>query len=125
MLQQLRAMPVGVRLFLGYALAMLALIGLTLPLVVKEAIEAPVSFVGLIDMLLLAYLVFTLTLVLQRKQAAYPLAIGLATLALTLVPILSLSPVGGLPAAIVALVVAMTVIAGLRRRSSRSWFVEP
>ena len=81
---------------------MLAFVGLTLPLVVDQAVEAPVSVTGIIYMLLLAYLIFTMTLVLQRKQAGYPLALGLATLSLPLVPILFLSP-AGLPGALIAL----------------------
>jgi hypothetical protein len=110
-------MPVGVILFLVYAFVMLAIIGLTLPLVVSQAIEAPVSAIGLVDMLLLAYLIFTITLVLQRKQAAYPLALGLATIGLTLILV---SPLG-----LFALVAAVVVIIGLRRPASRAWFTEP
>lgn len=123
MLQQLRAMPVGVRIFLLYGCAVLALLGLTMPLVIDQAVEAPVSPLGIVYMLLLAYSIFTITLVLQRKQAAYPLALGLATLSLTLVPIVLLSP-AGFPGAIVALVLAVVIIGGLRRRSTRGWFVE-
>ena len=124
MLHQLRAMPIGVRVFLAYGLLVLALVALTLPLVVAQAVEAPISVAGLIDMLLLAYLIFTLTLVLQRKQAGYPLAIGLGTLALPMVPILLLSP-AGVPGALIALLVAVVVLGTLRLRSSKSWFVEP
>jgi hypothetical protein len=124
MLHQLRAMPIGVRVFLVYGFLVLALIALTLPLVIAQAVEAPISVAGLIDMLLLAYLVFTLTLVLQRKQAGYPLAIGLGTLALPMIPILLLSP-AGLPGALIALLVALVVLGTLRLRSSKSWFVEP
>jgi hypothetical protein len=123
-LQQLRAMPNGVRVFLVYAFLILAVIGLTLPLVVAQAIESPISLPGLIDMLLLAYLIFTMTLVLQRKQAAYPLALGLASLSVTLVPLAWLSP-AGLPGAVIALAIAIIVIGSLRRGSSRTWFVEP
>jgi hypothetical protein len=89
-LQQLRAMPNGVRIFLVYGFVVLAFLGLTLPIVVNEAIEAPISPIGLLWMLLLAYLIFTLTLTLQRKQAGYGLAIGLATLTVPLIPILAL-----------------------------------
>ncbi len=124
MLQQLRVMPNGVRVFLVYGFAILALLGLTMPLVVDQAIEAPVSPVGIVYMLLLAYSIFTITLVLQRKQAAYPLALGLATLSLPLVPIAFLSPAGA-PGAIIALVLAVVLIGGLRRRATRGWFVEP
>jgi len=123
-IQQLRLMPNGVRLFLLYAGAILALIGVSMPLVIDQAIEAPVSPIGIVYMLLLAYSIFTITLVLQRKQAAYPLALGLATLSLPLVPIVFLSP-AGLTGAVIALALAIVLIWGLRRRSTRTWFVEP
>ncbi len=42
-------------------------------------------------MVLLAYTIFTTTLVLQRKQAARGLALGLASLTVPLVPLLALS----------------------------------
>jgi hypothetical protein len=109
-------MPAGVILFLVYGFIMLGIIGLTLPLVIELAIEAPVSPLGLLYMLLLAYLIFTLTLVLQRKQAAYNLALGLATLGLTLVFI---NPLGA-----ISFVAALVVIVALRRRTSRAWFSE-
>jgi hypothetical protein len=124
MLQQLRVMPNGVRIFLVYSALILAVLGLTMPLVVDQAIEAPVSPIGIVYMLLLAYSIFTVTLVLQRKQAAYPLALGLATLSLPLVPIVFLSP-AGLTGAVIMLVVAVVLLWGLRRRSTRGWFIEP
>ena len=124
MLRQLRLMPNGVRLFLIYAGAILALIGVTLPLVIDQAIEAPVSPIGIVYMLLLAYSIFTITLVLQRKQAAYPLALGLATLSVPVVPIVFLSP-AGFPGAVIALALAVILLWGLTRRSTKEWFVEP
>src|SRR5215210_9499904 len=69
MLEQLRQMPNGVRLLLGFGLCLLAIVAVTLPLIVEQAVEAPVSPLGLLWMLLLAYVIFTLTLILQRKQA--------------------------------------------------------
>jgi len=123
MVQQLRIMPKGVRVFLVYGFAVLALVGLTLPLVVAEAVEAPVSPLGIVDMLLLAYLIFTLTLVLQRKQAGYGLALGLASLSVPLVAIMYLA--AGTIGALIALVVAVVVIWSLRRPASRGWFIEP
>lgn len=119
----LRAMPWGVRVFLLYGLLLLAFLGLTLPAVVSLAVEAPVSGLGLLWMLLLAYLVFTLTLVLQRKRVAWWLALGLASLALPLIPLLGL--LAGLPGAALAAAMALAVAAGLLREPSRSWFVEP
>jgi hypothetical protein len=124
MLALIRQMPPGVLVFLLYASLILAVLGLAMPLVISEAVEAPISFIGLVWMLLLAYLIFTMTLVLQRKQAAYGLALGLATLSLPLVPLLLLSPAGAIGAAI-ALVVFVVVLWAIRRPSSRAWFVEP
>lgn len=124
MLPLLRQMPPGVLVFLVYAFLILAALGLSMPLVVSQAVEAPISFIGLVWMLLLAYLIFTMTLVLQRKQAAYGLALGLATLCLPLAPLLLLSPVGWVGAGI-AILVFVGVLWALRRPRSRTWFVEP
>ena len=84
MVQQFLGMPGGLRLFLVYALTILALIGLSLRYVVDQAINAPVSLTGVVVMVLLAYTIFTTTLVIQRKQAARGLALGLASLTLPL-----------------------------------------
>lgn len=124
MLQIWRGMPVGVRIFLAYAFLVLAFVGVTLPLVVAQAISAPISPLGIVWMALLAYLIFTMTLVLQRKEAAYPLALGLATLSLPLIPMLYLSP-AGVPGALFAAVVAVLVFGALRRPGVRAWFNEP
>ncbi|MGZ3585673.1 MAG: hypothetical protein ACXVAE_07075 [Candidatus Limnocylindrales bacterium] len=123
MLDTLRTMPNGVRVFLAYALTLLALLGLTLPLVVQQAVEAPISFVGLVWMILLAYLIFTITLVLQRKQAAWGLSLGLASLTVPLVPLLAY--VAGVPGLVFALVLALILFRALRPRSVRAWFSEP
>jgi hypothetical protein len=122
MLQTLRAMPNGVRIFLVYAFLMLAILGLTLPLVVDQAVTAPLSAIGLVWMLLLAYLIFTITLVLQRKQAAYMLSLGLSSLTVPLIFVLGIF--AGLPGAVFALALALILFRGLMRPSSRRWFVE-
>lgn len=93
MIARIREMPGGIRLFMVYALLILAVIGLSLRFVVDQAIAAPVSLVGVIVMVLLAYTIFTTTLVLQRKQAAFGLAIGLASLTIPMVVLLATSPV--------------------------------
>ena len=122
MLATLRAMPNGVRVFLVYAFAMLAFLGLTLPLVVDQAVTTPISGIGLVWMLLLAYLIFTITLVLQRKQAAYMLSLGLASLTVPLIFVLG--TFAGLPGAVFALALALILFRSLRRPTSRAWFVE-
>jgi hypothetical protein len=119
----LREMPGGVRVFLVYAFAILALIGLTLPVVVNMAVEAPVSGVGVLSALLLAYTIFTITLVLQRKKAAWNLSAGLASLTVPLIPLLLLG--AGIPGAAFAAALALILFRGLRQPVTRSWFTEP
>lgn len=116
-------MPAGVRVFLVYGFVVLAIVGVTTPRIIDQAVEAPVSPIGVVWMLLLAYVIFTITLVLQRKQAGYPLALGLATLTVPLVGIMYFSQAGILGAAI-ALCIAVLVIGSLRRSATRTWFVE-
>lgn len=123
MLQTIRQMPGGLRLFLAYALLILAGIGLSLRFVVDQAIEASVSLQGVVVMALLAYTIFTTTLVLQRKEAARGLAIGLASLTVPLVPLLLLSqlPIEGVFAAAFALL----LFRGLLRPEVRVFLNEP
>jgi hypothetical protein len=123
MLSNLRAMPNGIRLFLVYALLILAGIGISLRYVVDLAIGAPVSGPGVVVMVLLAYTIFTTTLVLQRKEAARGLALGLASLTVPLAPYLLLT---GRPiqAAFVAALAAL-LFRGLLRPDVRAWLVEP
>ena len=123
MLADLRAMPVGLRVFLIYGFTLLALIGVTLPAVVATAATMPISPLGLLWMLLLAYLIFTLTLVFGRKRAGYGFSIGLATLTLPLVPLLAL--IAGIPGVLVGLGIAVILALSLTRPAVRAWFVEP
>lgn len=116
-------MPAGVRIFLIYGFLILAIIGVFTPMIIDQAVQASVSPIGVVWMLLLAYVIFTMTLVLQRKQAGYPMALGLSTLAVPLVGIMYFSPAGPLGAAL-TLCVAGLVIGSLRRSATRTWFVE-
>ena len=124
MWQTVRAMPPGVLIFLGYAFLVLSILGLSMPIVIDQAVQAPITFIGLVWMLLLAYLIFTMTLVLQRKQAAFMLALGLTTLLLPLAAVLLFAP-AGLIMSIVALLLFIVVVWSLRRPRSREWFSEP
>ncbi len=124
MLQLVRQMPPGVLVFLGYAFLVLAILGLAMPIVIDQAISAPISFIGLVWMLLLAYLIFTMTLVLQRKQAAYALSLGLSSLLLPLALIVIFAD-GGWMLSIVLLGLFVTVVWSLRRPRTRAWFSEP
>ena len=123
MLRDFLAMPAGVRIFLGYAFLILGAIGLSLRWVIDLAISAPVSLPGIVVMVLLAYTIFTTTLVLQRKEASRGLALGLSTLTVPAVPLalLGAQPLFGLFAALLA----FALFRGLTRPSVREWLNEP
>jgi hypothetical protein len=123
MLHQLRAMPPGVRIFLGYAFLILGGIGLSLRWVVDQAISAPISPVGIVVMVLLAYTIFTTTLVIQRKEASRSLALGLSTLTLPAVP-LALAAAQPVFALLVGLLAALLFF-GLTRDDVRAYLKEP
>jgi hypothetical protein len=122
MWRRIREMPGGIRLFLVYAFFILAGIGLSLRFVVDQAIAAPVSLLGVVVMVLLAYTIFTTTLVLQRKQAARGLALGLSSLTVPLIPLLLLSQ---LPVeAIFIAALSALLFRGLLRPEVRSYLSE-
>jgi hypothetical protein len=116
-------MPTGVRLFLAYAFVILAGIGISLRFVIDEAIGAPVSGTGVVVMVLLAYTIFTTTLVLQRKEASRGLALGLASLTVPLVAYLF--AVGLFPQATVTAAIALLLFRGLLRQEVRTYLNEP
>jgi len=115
-------MPGGIRLFLVYALLILAGIGISLRFVIDMAIGAPVSGPGVVVMVLLAYTIFTTTLVIQRKQAGRGLALGMASLTLPLAVYLLLA--GLLPQAIFIGALAALLFRGLLRPEVRDWLNE-
>ena len=123
MIDRVRAMPGGIRLFLLYALLILFGIGLSLRSVVDLAISVPVSFEGLVVMILLAYTIFTTTLVLQRKQAARGLALGLVSLTIPLVPLLLLSRL--IVEGVFVATLAIALFRGLLRPEVRTYLNEP
>jgi hypothetical protein len=120
---RIREMPPAIVLFLAYAFVILAGIGISLRYVVDLAIGAPVTGPGVVVMILLAYTVFTTTLVLQRKEASRGLALGLASLTLPLAPYLLLT---GLPiqAAFIG-TLAWFLFRGLRSPRVRAYLNEP
>jgi hypothetical protein len=123
MVASIRAMPAGIRLFLLYAAFILVGVGLSLRYVVDQAIAAPVSLPGIVVMILLAYTIFTTTLVIQRKQAAFGLAVGLASLTIPLVGLLLISPVHpALPVFTAAF--GLLLFRGLLRPEVRSYLSE-
>jgi len=123
MLATLRSMPTGLRIFLVYALAILVVIGLSMRYVVDTAIATPITLQGVAAMALLAYTIFTITTVLQRKQAARGLAMGLASLTVVAVPFFVLySP---WPLAMVDVLVGIALFRGLTRPAVRAFLIEP
>ena len=91
---------------------------------VDQAIAAPVSLLGVIVMVLLAYTIFTTTLVLQRKQAARGLALGLASLTIPAVALLAISPVHPATPFFVA-AFGVLLFRGLLRPEVRAYLSEP
>jgi hypothetical protein len=118
-----RRVPHGVVVLLGYGFSLLVVLSLTLPLVVDQAIEAPISLLGVLWMLLLAYLIFTITLTLQRKQSAWGLSVGLATLSLPMTIVLLYW--GGFVGAVIGVLIVGLLFYALRRPSVRAWFSQP
>jgi hypothetical protein len=118
-----RGMPWGVALFLAYALLLLAGVGLSLGFVVDQATNVPVTPLGLVVMALLAYTIFTITVVLQRKSAARSLALGLATLALPAIPLALVW--GQLIAALFVGAFAALLFRGLRAPAAIAWLDQP
>ena len=114
-----RGMPWGIALFLVYAFVILAGVGLALGSIVDLAVTVPITPIGLVAMALLAYTIFTITMVLQRKVAARGLAIGLATLALPAIPLAVLN--GQLIGAVLLLGLALLLYRGLRGPAAGAW----
>lgn len=114
-----RGMPWGVALFLAYAFLVLGGAGLALGPVVDQAVLVPITLQGVVLMALIAYAIFTITLVLQRKAAARGLALGLVSLAVPAVPLALM--VGQAPWAAVVVLVALVVYLGLRTPAAKAW----
>jgi hypothetical protein len=122
-MSQLREMPGSIRLFLAYAFTILIVIGLALPYVVSLAGAMPVSLPGVAVMALLAYTIFTITVILQRKQVGRGLALGLSSLTL---PALAFSAFAQavLPAVAMA-ALALLLFRGLSGAPVRAYLSEP
>jgi len=121
-IQQIRAMPGAIRLFLVYALVILAGIGISLRSVIDLAIGAPVSGPGVVVMVLLAYTIFTTTLVLQRKQASRGRALGLASLTVPL--LLYVFALGLVPHTLFLAALALLLFRGLLSAETRAYLSE-
>jgi hypothetical protein len=112
-------MPWGVGLFLVYALLILTGVGLTLGYVVDQAVEVPITPLGAVMMALLAYTIFTITLVLQRKAAARGLALGLTSLAVPAIPLALVY--GQLVMAVFVAALGLLLYRGLRAPAATAW----
>lgn len=119
----LRGVPWGVAFFLVYAFLILTGIGVTMGRVIDLATTMAVSLPGVVDMVLLAYTIFTITLVLQRKAAARNLALGLSTL--TLPPLVFGVVYQVWPLAIFFTALAALLFRGLRSPAAAAWLGEP
>jgi succinate-acetate transporter protein len=116
-------MPFGVRLFLVYGALILVGIALSMRTVVDQAAVMPISPIGVVVMILLAYTIFTMTLVLQRKQASFGLAVVLASLIIPGVLLLAISPVHpALPFLVAAF--GLLLFRGLLRPEVRTYLSE-
>ena len=123
MVAWIREMPAGIRFFLIYAALILVGIGVSLRYVIDLAIGAPVSGPGVVVMVLLAFTIFTTTLVLQRKEASRGFALGLASLTLPLIPYLL--ALGLLVHAVFVAALAALLFRGLLRPEVRAYLSEP
>lgn len=119
----MRGIPWGVAMFLVYALAILTGVGLSLGFIVDQAVLIPITLQGVVAMALLAYTIFTITLVIQRKAAARNLAIGLTTLALPAIPLALLT--GQLIGALIIAALALLLYRGLRSPAAAAWLDQP
>ena len=123
MVGSIRGMPWGVALFLVYALLILTGVGLSLGYVVDQAVLVPITFTGVVVMALLAYTIFTITLVLQRKEAARGLALGRTSLAVPAIPLALLA--GQVIIAALVAMVGYVLFRGLRAPSAGAWLDQP
>ena len=116
-------MPIVIVAFLCYALLLLAGLGLTLGRIVEQATNAPITLQGVVWMALIAASIFTITLVLQRKQAGRGFAIGLSTVLLPAGPLIALTVGKWLPG-LPPIILALLLIRGLRGAGARAWLNE-
>lgn len=112
-------MPWGVGLFLGYAFLILAGAALALGPVVERAVLIPITFEGIVLMALLAYAIFTITLVLQRKAAARGLTLGLVSLIVPAIPLALLW--GQVIVAVFVAALGLLLYRGLRAPAAQAW----
>ena len=98
-------------------------VGLSLGPVVEQAVLIPITLLGIVMMALLAYTIFTITLVVQRKEAARGLALGLVSLTVPAVPLALL--LGQVIAAIFLGALGLVLYRGLREPRAMAWLDQP
>ena len=121
--RSVRGMPWGIGLFLVYAFLLLAGAALALGPIVERAVLIPITFEGLVLMALLAYTIFTITLVLQRKEAARGLALGLVSLTVPAIPLALLW--GQVILAVFLAALGLLLYRGLRAPRTLGWLDQP
>ncbi|MEO8510476.1 MAG: hypothetical protein ABI534_04460 [Chloroflexota bacterium] len=129
--------PIGVLLWFGWALGLLAVTGLLLPRIIgfiDFSEKAPFSLLGIFMMAELAIVIFGITVALQRKRIAHRFALGIALLP---APVLAGLPptLLGMPsdAALgwailfipIGIVLSIVLVALLLRPTARAYFSEP
>ncbi len=129
-------MPIGVKLWFGWAFLLLAVTGILLPRIidfVDFSEKAPFSLLGIFMMAELAALLFGITVAMQRKRIGHRFAIGIAVLAAPMLaglpPILLNFPadaVAGWQALFipVGLAISLVLVVLLLRPASRAYFSE-
>ena len=129
--------PLGVLLWFGWALGLLAVSGLLLPRIIgfiDFSEKAPFSLLGIFMMAELAIVIFGVTVALQRKRIAHRFALGIALLP---APVLAGLPptLLGMPsdAALgwallfipIGIVLSIVLVVLLLRPAARAYFSEP
>jgi hypothetical protein len=129
-------MPIGVKLWFGWAFVLLAVTGILLPRIIEFvdfSEKAPFSLLGIFMMAELAALLFGITVAMQRKRIGHRFAIGIAVLAAPMLaglpPILLNFPadaVAGWQALFipVGLGITLLLVVLLLRPASRAYFSE-
>ncbi len=129
-------MPWGVRIWFGWAFALLAVTGILLPRIIEFvdfSEKAPFSLLGIFMMFELAAVLFGITVAMQRKRIGHRFAIGIAVLAAPILaglpPLLLDFPrdavAGWLSLFIpVGLAITLVLVVALLRPASRAYFSE-
>jgi hypothetical protein len=129
-------MPIGVKLWFGWAFVLLAVTGILLPRIIEFvdfSEKAPFSLLGIFMMAVLAALLFGITVAMQRKRIGHRFAIGIAVLAAPMLaglpPILLNFPAGAVAGwqalfIPVGLGITLLLVVLLLRPASRAYFSE-